>query len=85
MVLFLLRDGDGRRALAKEAPSLWSWATGSDSDPEALAEIDPAAERAAFEAQHGVTPEDWVLSQVVPDYEPAPWPSVVAALSVPGN
>ena len=24
---------------------------------------------------------DWVLCQVVPDYEPAPWPSVVAALS----
>jgi hypothetical protein len=26
---------------------------------------------------------DWVLSQVVPDYEPAPWPSVVAALAAP--
>lgn len=28
---------------------------------------------------------DWVLSQVVPDYEPAPWSSVVAALSAPGK
>lgn len=60
VVLFLLRDGDGQRALAKDAPSLWSWAMGSDADPEALAEIDPAAERAAFEMQHGATPEVWL-------------------------
>jgi hypothetical protein len=26
---------------------------------------------------------DWVLSQVVPDYEPAPWPDVVATLPAP--
>jgi hypothetical protein len=28
---------------------------------------------------------DWVLAQVVPDYEPAPWPFVEAALSVSGS
>jgi hypothetical protein len=28
---------------------------------------------------------DWVLSQVVPDYEPAPWRDVVAALAAPGG
>jgi hypothetical protein len=28
---------------------------------------------------------DWVLSQVVPDYEPEPWPSVVAALAASGS
>jgi hypothetical protein len=60
VVLFLLRNGDGQQTLAKEAPSLWSWAAGSDADPEALAEIDPAAERAAFEAKHGATPETWL-------------------------
>jgi hypothetical protein len=61
VVLFLLREGDGRRALAESAPSLWSWAAGSDADPEALAEIDPAAERRAFEETHGATPEAWLI------------------------
>jgi hypothetical protein len=28
---------------------------------------------------------DWVLSQVVPDYEPARWPDVVAALNASGS
>jgi hypothetical protein len=60
VVLFLLRDGDGQRALAEEAPSLWSWTAGNDADPEALAEIDPAAERTAFEVEHGATPEAWL-------------------------
>lgn len=60
IVLFLLRDGDGERALAKEAPSLRSWIGGSDADPEALAEIDVPKERAAFEREHGVTPEAWL-------------------------
>ncbi|MFO7564499.1 MAG: hypothetical protein R6X02_17775 [Enhygromyxa sp.] len=60
LVLFLLRDGDGERALASEAPSLRSWVSGSDADPEALAEIDVAKERAAFVAAHGVTPEVWL-------------------------
>jgi hypothetical protein len=60
IVLFLLRDGDGERALAKEAPSLRSWISGSDADPEALAEINVPEERAAFEAEHGVKPEVWL-------------------------
>lgn len=60
IVLFLLRDGDGERALASEAPSLRSWIGGSDTDPEKLAEIDVPAERHAFEAKHGVTPEAWL-------------------------
>lgn len=60
VVLFLLRDGDGQRALAEDAPSLWSWAAGSDADPEAIAEIDLVVERAAFETRHGATPEAWL-------------------------
>ncbi|AUX29552.1 uncharacterized protein SOCE836_016430 [Sorangium cellulosum] len=60
IVLFLLRGGDGERALANEAPGLRSWVSGSDADPEALAEIDVAKERAEFEARHGVTPEAWL-------------------------
>jgi hypothetical protein len=60
IVLFLLRDGDGQRALALEAPSLRSWVGGSDADPEALAEIDVAKERQSFEARHGATPEAWL-------------------------
>lgn len=60
IVLFLLRNGDGERALANEAPSLRSWIGGSDADPERLAEIDVPKERAAFETKHGVTPEAWL-------------------------
>jgi hypothetical protein len=60
IVLFLLRGGDGARALANEAPGLRSWIGGSDADPEALAEIDVPEERAAFEREHGVTPEAWL-------------------------
>lgn len=60
IVLFLLRDGDGVRALANEAPSLRSWIGGSDADPEALAEIDLPRERTAFEREQGVTPEVWL-------------------------
>jgi len=60
IVLFLLRDGDGERALANEAPSLRSWISGSDADPEKLAEVDVPGERAAFVAKYGVTPEAWL-------------------------
>lgn len=60
IVLFLLRDGDGEHALAREAPSLRSWISGSDVDPEKLAEVDVPKERAAFAAKHGVTPESWL-------------------------
>lgn len=60
IVLFLLRDGDGERSLANEAPSLRSWIGGSDADPEKLAEIDVLKERAAFETKHNLTPETWL-------------------------
>lgn len=60
IVLFLLRDGDGERTLASDAPSLRSWVGGSDADPEKLAEIDVPKQRAAFEAKHGGTPEAWL-------------------------
>lgn len=60
IVLFLLRDGDGECALANDAPSLRSWVSGSDADPEKLAEIDVPKERGAFETKHGVTPEAWL-------------------------
>ncbi|WP_152622342.1 hypothetical protein [Archangium violaceum] len=59
VVLFLLRDGDGARAL-REAPSLASWVRGSDPDPELLAEVDVEAERRAFEAGAGASPEEWL-------------------------
>ncbi|WAS95052.1 hypothetical protein [Nannocystis punicea] len=75
IVLFLLRDGDGERTLANEAPSLRSWIGGSDADPEELAEIDVPKERATFEAKHGLTPEEWLgqwregaLPQTGPNY-----------------
>lgn len=59
VVLFLLRDGDGARAL-REAPGLASWIRGSDPDPERLAEFDVDAERSAFEAEVGTSPEEWL-------------------------
>lgn len=59
VVLFLLRDGDGARAL-REAPSLASWIRGSDPDPERLSEVDVEAERRAFEAEVGASPEEWL-------------------------
>lgn len=61
IVLFLLRGGDGQRALAEHAPSLSSWAGGSDVDPEELAQIDPAAEREEFLERTGATPEAWLV------------------------
>jgi len=70
IVLFLLRDGDGERTLARDAPSLRSWIGGSDADPEKLAEIDVPKQRAAFEAKHRLTPEAWLArwrSGVVPE------------------
>lgn len=62
IVLFLVRDGDGSSALATEAPSVRSWASGNDVDPEKLAEIDVEAERASFQARTGKTPEDWLAA-----------------------
>lgn len=60
VVLFLIRGGDGQRALAAEAMSLASWVGGSDADPEALAQVDPNAEREAFQRDVGATPEQWL-------------------------
>jgi len=60
IVLFLLRNGDGEKALATEAISLASWVSGSDADPDALAQVDARAEREAFEHEVGTTPEEWL-------------------------
>lgn len=62
IVVFLLRDGDGKRALAEEAISLASWLRGSDADPEALAQVDPKVEREAFEHDLGTSPEAWLVA-----------------------
>lgn len=59
VILFLLRDGDGRNALAK-APSLSSWVRGSDVDPDRLAEVDVTKDRARFEVEVGRSVEDWL-------------------------
>lgn len=61
VVLFLLRDGDGQIALAK-APSLSSWVRGSDVDPDRIAEVDTASERARFQAEMGRSVEDWLAA-----------------------
>lgn len=58
-VLFLLRGGSGDDAL-RHAPGLASWVRQHMLDPERVAAIDPAAERAAFEAATGHTPEAWL-------------------------
>lgn len=60
VVLFLLRHGDGAATLAAQTTSLWSVIGGSDVDPERLAEIDVAAERASFENETGRSPEHWL-------------------------
>jgi len=60
IVLFLLREGDGQRALAEKAISLASWISGSDVDPEKLSEVDVVEERARFERETGKTPEAWL-------------------------
>lgn len=61
IVLFLMRNGDGQRCLASEAPNLRSWIGGNAVDPEALAEIDVPKERATFEHRNGATPEAWLV------------------------
>jgi hypothetical protein len=61
VVLFLLRDGEGWRELAK-SPSLSSWVRGSDVDPEKAAELDVTAERARFETEAGKSVEDWLVA-----------------------
>ncbi|HEX7840580.1 MAG TPA: hypothetical protein VF469_24040 [Kofleriaceae bacterium] len=59
VILFLLRDGDGREMLAR-APSLSSWVHGSDVDPDQIAEVDVAAERLRFEVEVGRSVEEWL-------------------------
>lgn len=59
VVLFLVRGGDGERAL-REAPSLASWIRGSIVDPEELSRIDAVAEREKFLRQTAMTPEAWL-------------------------
>ena len=59
IVLFLLRNGDGQRTL-EALPSLASWVGGNEADPDKLAEVDPAAEREAFIAQVGQSPEEFL-------------------------
>ena len=59
VVLFLLRDGQGARALA-EAPGLAGWLRGRDVDPDHLDAVDLKAERAAFERDTGRTAEAWL-------------------------
>lgn len=59
VVVFLLRDGDGRVALAN-APGLSSWVRGSDVDPDRIAAVDVAADRVRFQAEVGRRVEDWL-------------------------
>ncbi len=84
IVLFLLRDGDGERALTSEAPSLRSWVSGSDPDPEALAaapvRVDVSIERERFKDRTGLTPQDWLrewraerLARNAENYAHATW------------
>jgi hypothetical protein len=61
VVLFLLRDGEGRVALAK-APSLSGWIRGSDVDPDEIAAVDAPAERARFQRETGQSVEDWLVA-----------------------
>ena len=61
VVLFLLRDGGGRIALAK-APNLSSWVRGSDVDPDRIAEVDVTVERERFLAETGKPVEDWLVA-----------------------
>lgn len=59
VILFLLRDGDGRDALAR-APSLSNWVRGKDIDPDQIAEVDVTVERARFKVEVGRSVEDWL-------------------------
>jgi len=59
VVLFLLRDGDGHRALA-HAPGFASIIRGRDLDPEGSAEVDISVERKRFEAETGLLPDAWL-------------------------
>lgn len=59
VVVFLPRNGDGWAALAN-APGLSSRVRGSDVDPDQIAAVDVAADRARFQAEVGRSVEDWL-------------------------
>jgi hypothetical protein len=61
VILFLLRDGDGRVALAN-SPGLSSWVRGSDVDPDRIAQVDVTTDRARFEAEVGRSVDDWLAA-----------------------
>lgn len=68
VILFLLRNGTGYQELA-EAPGLASWTRNLQVDPSAKSAIDVAAERQAFFAATGQTPEEWLAEQRAEDAE----------------
>lgn len=59
IIIMLERDGQGAQRLPF-APHVASMVAGRHVDPDALAELDVVAERAAFEEQHGMTPEAYL-------------------------
>lgn len=59
MVLFLVRGGDGVRALPTTL-GLVGWIRGNDVDPDLAAEIDEKAERRVFEQLTGESVEAWL-------------------------
>ncbi|MBI5368739.1 MAG: hypothetical protein HZA54_17015 [Planctomycetes bacterium] len=59
VVLFLLRDGPGERALAR-CPGLASIVRGRDPDWDLLARADVDLERARFERETGLSPQAWL-------------------------
>lgn len=61
MLLFLLRGGEGLKALS-EAPGLASWLNGSEVEPERLQSIDLESQTRAFLERTGKTPEAWLDS-----------------------
>jgi len=69
IVLFLMHDADGQRALAEEAVSIASWLHGNHSDPEEDAQIDLEEERRRFEEITKQTPEAWLEA-----WRRAEWP-----------
>jgi hypothetical protein len=62
IVLFLLRGGDGDRALHAEATSLRSFVQGSEVDPDREDAVDLDAERRNFAQEAGLTPDAWLAA-----------------------
>ena len=79
VVLFLLRNGDGRPGGDRQGSGACGHAAFHchvgptlDAEPKVRVPLPPL---------HPADALDWVLSQVVPGYEPAPWSDVEAAAS----